>query len=337
MDNDWFAKPANEDRNYSFGLLLSFSGQWVECWPLSTHRLQGRINRLWLTNRETEGRLSTTVFGLSGFTPDDLRRQDPILDDRPYASLLYTTSLQIDVLPAQDGALPRVALRSELSWGLLGLPVGEFVQENWHTFLRSLSGNNQPFDPKGWNNQISDGGEPTARYTIERLQLLTSDRDGSLYDVTWTTDGSLGYYTNLSTGLTLRLGRITTPFYATNLNPTGFTSLVSTAAAQPHGPATLLDRPRNTRKELYLYGSARARLIGYNVMLQGQFRDSEVTFSSDDIERIIYEGQVGAVWEFRLNHRLIGFLAGRSDEFDGSNARPHYWGGLYWSKSVGAK
>ena len=84
------------------------------------------------------------------FTPSDVLDPRPIQNDRPYASLLFTSNGRVQV------SGDRSAWTSSLSVGLLGLPLsGEL-----HKGVHKVTGSDPP---RGYDHQISAGGEPTAR------------------------------------------------------------------------------------------------------------------------------------------------------------------------------
>lgn len=75
------------------------------------------------------------------------------------------------------------------------------------------------------------------------------------------------------------------------------------------------------------------RSEAYDALLQGQFRNSEVTVGSDAVARLVWEGAVGVTksWEdLQLTFAVNAKSA--EAEFDGVR-RSHYWGGLYLNLS----
>ncbi|MBX2822912.1 MAG: lipid A deacylase LpxR family protein, partial [Rhodothermaceae bacterium] len=84
--------------------------------------------------------------------------------------------------------------------------------------------------------------------------------------------------------------------------------------------------------EFFIFGGLTGRLVGYNALLQGQFKDSVYTLDANQLNRTILEFQVGPVISFPLSksRRLgIGYLfSGRTAEFSGPFERTHSWGSL---------
>jgi hypothetical protein len=109
------------------------------------------------------------------FTPSDLGARQVVAGDRPYASLFFVSSGRRYTNPEFN-----VAYDSSLTVGVLGLAAAESVQHALH----SITGSTQP---EGWSHQISDGGEPTARYSLARQALLTAyQQPGWSLDSKWT-------------------------------------------------------------------------------------------------------------------------------------------------------
>jgi hypothetical protein len=93
------------------------------------------------------------AVGQSIYTPDDLSRQDLIVNDRPYAGYLYLgfgfirrSALTMDMLEVDVGIVGRHSY-------------AEDVQEQVHQWIGNL-------EPKGWANQLKD--EPALEITYER-------------------------------------------------------------------------------------------------------------------------------------------------------------------------
>ena len=85
--------------------------------------------------------------------------------------------------------------------------------------------------------------------------------------------------------------------------------------------------------ELYLWAGGRLNFRVYNAMLQGQFRHSEVTVSSSDMERLVAEYWFGVTGEIVKKYYASIFVRGHTEEFKGSNARSATWVGLVFSRA----
>ncbi len=71
----------------------------------------------------------------------------------------------------------------------------------------------------------------------------------------------------------------------------------------------------------------------YNAILQGQVRDSVVTFGRSELEHVIGEVWIGVTKEFGDGWRSSFFIRGRTEEIKGPNERQPVWGGIILSKA----
>ena len=319
MDNDLFYPPTNDDRNYTMGLGLQISGEWVDrtnlTWPLRF------IDRMLRVESRRGGRRNfhSVIFGGSGYTPDDLEDSNPIFNDRPYASLIYFSTSILSVGDKNDWAFT-----TELTLGLLGLDVAENLQTFIHQNVSDSA------IPKGWKHQISDGGEMSVLYRL-RLEKQFLDYanismgDWDLLQTSVGLDLGLGYYTYARGGPMIRIGYIKTPFWGFEPNPLGpNTKRQTTDLSDSAGAGGRL----KLIKEAFLFAGFSGILVGYNALLQGQFRNSDVTFSNSEIERFLYDMSAG--FGMTLGPINLSYaIAARSDEFQGTRGRDHIWGGFY--------
>ena len=315
IDNDLFAG-TSEDRDYTGGITVTLRGRRASEQKLSLDRGLKWLDRR--TGFASAYRTSTQQrhaiqFGILQFTPDDLSKSQPIGDDRPYASLVFFGNSQASLHPSQ-----RKMYESTVIVGLLGTPIGESLQNGIHS---TYSGDKA----EGFDNQISDGGELTARYSVARHSLLRSTiGQGGRYDIKLMLEGSVGYLTEASVGLGLRWGKIRTPWWS------------STSEYADYAPRPTYS-PRNTLggfadKESYLWAGVRLRARAYTVFLQGQFQDSAVTFSSSELEPVVAEAWIGYTTEFR-GLRITGALRHQTQEIKrGPGARDLTWGGLSFTR-----
>jgi lipid A 3-O-deacylase len=126
-----------------------------------------------------------TPLALDMYTPNDITRADPILDDRPYAGWLRTTA---EVRLAWDGAHPWRG-RLALSLGVVGpASLGEQAQRAAHEILRddeqdAADPHTIPDpDPAGWSNQIGrDGSLVVPQLTANVEQRVAEYRNGRLH------------------------------------------------------------------------------------------------------------------------------------------------------------
>jgi len=308
VDQDFFIPARNEDRDYTMGFALELFWEKI---PEEIDYLDKAIT--WLDKNVTGDLLAKSisptmrsiVLGSVNFTPDDLASSAPLADDRPYASLLFVSGKQ--VFESSD---KKWVTGSELQVGLLGLGIARSIQTKMHGYTRSLTGEDTPVDPKGWSHQISDGGELTFKYRQSFGQEWVNE---DAYDVVWMTDASVGYQTNASLGLQLRVGRRDSKFWTLPYDPVNRGNFVPSAVGD----------------ELYFWAVFRGRGVAYDALLQGQFRDSDLTFSSGEIKRFVQEGGLGLTAAWRPIQITLA-LNYKSAELEGAAARSHYWGGTYF-------
>lgn len=256
-----------------------------------------------------------TAVGLLIFTPKDhLAADDVVYGDRPYASLFFLSAGRRYVSPESDAAYS-----SSLTFGIMGLDAARSVQHALH----SLTGSVQP---QGWSNQVSAGGEPTLRYSTARQALLGEFGRGTLHgDSKWTVTGSLGTVTEGSLAFSARWGRIESPWWTFTPEHTMYVQ-----ETQPIAPPLGLSAP----PEIFLFAGARAKLRVYNAFLQGQFRQSDLTYGWSDLNKTL--GEVWAGVEFRTSSGwAVQYLARwESPELRfGSGSRSFTWGSIEISRT----
>lgn len=297
----------NEDRDYTIGVEYGLYGELA-----GQSLLHSGLNNLdalvgfdgWYNDEQQR----SMHLGVKVYTPDDLANPDPIYDDRPYASLVYWSNQQRRI--AQDR---RSSLTTELSLGILGLEFAKEVQSFVHKISREISGKDTPIEPQGWQHQISDGGELTFRYHIEARHLL---HQSNWYDLSYELAAGLGYQTGVSAGMLWRVGQRQSHF-----------------SQYESGPINQLGslRIENIPQDNFVYLYYRLDGVLYNELLQGGFRDSAVTFDSDQIERAVHMLELGWSMTLKSGTRISFTQNIRSSEFKGANSRTHYWGGFYLS------
>lgn len=376
FDNDVLWEPAF-DQDYTMGLEFVGSGCWVRRARL-TAPLDGldwltRVGRLHAELREddvaadravseSDGRAFTNhsfSFGNSAFTPSKARLAETsaLLDDRPYASLLY--------LKVRRSATRRDrAIVSDLTVGILGLGLGEWVQTEIHRGRDVL--------PGGWRNQISDGGELTAKYRVSpRWRLLDAfpkecrdlGRDdagilaklpasrrracwpkaGALpfgFDLSAAVEANVGYYTNAGGGLRARLGIVRSSWATFERHAIADVRVAAEAPARRPGRGEkrgFFKGPDPFVQELYAWFSGGMTVWGYNGLAQGQCKPSGATLRFDPhspapLQRLTGDGQAGVT----LRIRWLGFtgsyaLQWLTPSYLGPNSRSHSWGGIYFA------
>ncbi|MGI9295138.1 MAG: lipid A-modifier LpxR family protein, partial [Pseudomonadales bacterium] len=202
FDNDVLVA-GSRDQDYTYGVSASLSSDTAprSRWSLNTP-LQWLDHHSGISGLGNTVRTYSTEIGLYGFTPEDITRRDANPDDRPYASLLYVSNSR-----EHAGVRPDIAWRSTFTVGVLGLDVVGDLQNEVHALIDSDKA-------RGWRHQISDGGEPTARYSVARQRLWSSGH--SNVEIKTSLQGSIGYLTELSYGVSLRIGHIATRWQSFN-------------------------------------------------------------------------------------------------------------------------
>lgn len=305
LENDAFAGPTG-DKDYTLGLNLSYTGPATKSFKLNPYHLQRYLDAGMLS-QEQPAESQSLEIGFYGFTPDDLNIAEPIRNDRPYASLIYLQSTREFVDQSQ-----KVSWVSSVSLGVLGLDLVGSSQNRVH----KAGGNHQA---KGWQHQISEGGELTAKYSVARQKSWPSDNPRMEFKTT--AQLSLGYLTEFSYGLSVRSGRIHSSWWSFDPELAAYGERSSSFASSNGAP------------ERFAWGGIAVKARAYNVFLQGQFRDSEVTFRSDEIRHLLMEAWLGYTFGFSNGLRISYWLRGHSSEIeDGPGDRNLLWGGMIFSK-----
>lgn len=310
IDNDLFAG-RDEDRDYTGGLAVTLSGSRARDNALSLAPLLAGMDRVLGTESKslTFARHAQQI-GLMVFTPADTLSTRAQQDDRPYASILFVSNGTVRV-----DADNRHAWTSSLTIGVLGLP----VTEQLHNAVHEVVGSERP---RGYDHQISDGGEPTARYTLARHYLWVANPSATL-DVKTTIQGSVGYLTEGSAAISIRAGRFSTPWWS-------FAPELTDYAAAP----VPVESASNSRPDLYVFAGARLKARAYNALLQGQFRHSEVRYSASELEPVLVHAWLGLVTQIFEQTNLTYTLNYQTAEVrDGRAARNSLWAAVNLSHS----
>jgi hypothetical protein len=314
--------PPPSDKDYTMGVILEWNGGWVDRSFLARGmRWLDWPGKLLHRTQAGYGERFTFQFGNSAFAPlkENLARTDPMPDDRPYASLLFVTVRRTSVGGDTAWDAPKRAVISEWAVGLLGLNISREVQTFIHKGLDDTV-------PGGWHNQISQGGEPTARYRLaERLLLpVLGQTRGLGADLTVGADANLGFYTNASIGARARLG----------LRQSTWWDYERTSPAPFKRPAQGGATGRNRPFEIFLFASGGGTLWAYNELLQGGFRASAVRLGFDKdpapMNHGVFDCQLGGTvsgWKMSVTVSWSQYTA----LFGGPNERPHRW----WTFSLG--
>jgi hypothetical protein len=312
IDNDLLVF-SDRDRDYTAGIAFTLEGDGAR-----RHAAFLSKSLAWLDSKTRFDALYSAAaaethaleIGLLMFTPHEIAAAEPLRDDRPYANLTYAGSTRLTHEPSSS-----VAYQSSLIVGFLGLP----VVENLHRGVHDVVGADTPM---GYDHQISDGGEPTFRYTISRYQLLReSSYAGRPYAVRLGLDASVGYLTETSVELAVRWGTVNAPWWS---------SFAENADYADHPAVTRLRKIGTSEKTgLQISAGVKLRARLYNSFLQGQFRDSDVTYSSSELNHLLLEAWVGVTTILENNLSVSYTIRHQTQELEtGRGARGFTWGSL---------
>src|SRR5690606_32567162 len=309
VDNDILAL-GGRDQDYTYGINFTYSGRAAEDAWFSLDKPLTAIDRLLGLDDSADHTIENhrIEVGMFGFTPEDITVAAANPNDRPYASLIYWSNTR-ELMDLNSN----VSWKTTLTVGALGLNlVGEFQ----NTVHDKLNGN----EAAGWDNQISEGGELTARYAIARQQY-----PGTVFDdmeVKSTVQASVGYLTEASWSLSFRDGKYHTPW--SSFNP----ELAS------YGEKSTYNTSSRAIREHYFWAGMAVKARAYNAFLQGQFRDSPVTYDHHELNPIVFEAWLGYTIAFAEGYRLSYVLRGHTSEIKhGAGDRNLMWGGVILART----
>jgi hypothetical protein len=313
-DNDLFAL-THKDRDYTAGVSVTFttSGPTARGREARCARESRRCGRFRLP---APTRARALELGLLLFTPQDLAAEEPLTNDRPYASLFYAARSKLAHDSRRD-----VAYQSTLTLGMLGLHLAEQVHRSVHAAVGATL-------PMGYGHQISDGGEPTFRYALSRYRLLAAGRLGTeRYSLRFDTMASAGFLTELNAGVSFRWGNRPERWWESFADEGDY-------AGQPVIAEPAL--PSRRRRTFAVTAGVKLRGRLYDSFLQGQFRHSDVAYGSSEIEHVLGEAWLGL--DVFLDNRLrLSYVVRRqSKELKaGEGSRAFTWAGLTISRGFG--
>ncbi len=291
LDNDLFLKNY-EDDDYTAGIAVAFSGSFAETHLSFINSGLSFINDTFGASHlfeKSDLALHTYEVGMALFTPENLEVKKPIINDRPYASLLYISNPQQHLFEHD-----RKSWMTTLSIGVIGLPAVSSLQNSIHRAVHTDIA-------EGWDNQISNGGELSFKYSLVRQQYHRVDSEHLQF--TTAVGMSVGYITEAFYGTSFRVGLLRRPWWNFNVYTSNYgeKSNVTIATAQ------FFD-------EVYFVTGANIKLRAYNSFLQGQFRDSKVTYTASEVEPIVYEGWFGVGSELSSGWRISYIVRMQSSE-----------------------
>ncbi len=318
MDNDLFITP-NQDRDYTAGLSIVYTGIGSATHFLSIDAVLGAIDSWPGLNNGSDFGLHSFEFGIAGFTPEQTERRFALQNDRPYASLVYiANNRQYVNLQSKSSVI------STLSVGVLGLNTAGNLQNAVHKIV-NLD------DAVGWQNQISNDGELTFRYGLSKQTMRWYDHSSTedKYEIKTAIRGSIGYITDVTWSISGRWGNIRSPWWAFNPQTSEYTEKSSPAL-----PTSRSASGSTTDSELYYWSGLSVHLRAYNVFLQGQYKDSVVTYDSNELNHVILEAWFGVTAEVFNGMRVSYLVRVQTSEIRrGEGSRNPLWGGLIVSQA----
>ncbi|MCE3251611.1 MAG: lipid deacylase LpxR family protein, partial [Cellvibrio sp.] len=310
FDNDVLV-PGHRDQDYTYGLNFTQTGLKARNAILSLNIPLIAADK-WLgfehSSMATQETFSREI-GAFGFTPEDISLSEANPNDRPYASLVYLSSSR-----EQVDLVKNLAWKSTLTVGVLGLDVVGELQNLAHQITNGEKA-------QGWHNQISDGGELTGRYVIAQQKYFNNFSED--VEIKSTLQASLGYLTEASWSLSMRTGRIHSPW--SSFNP----ELAS------YGEKSSYSSNAKSVSERYFWAGVTVKARAYNAFLQGQFRDSPVTYEHHTLNPLLIEAWAGYTFAFKQGYRISYVLRGHSSEIEeGAGDRNLLWGGIIIAHSI---
>lgn len=308
FENDLFV---DTDSNYTNGVKVS----WISP-DLSDYSEAGQLpdsvyrmgKYLPFVNAPGIQRNVVFTFGQNMYTPQDLTRQDLIVDDRPYAGWLYfgvamhnKTEWWLDTVEVNIGVVGPAAL-------------AEQAQKIVHEIRDAVK-------PEGWDNQLEN--EPALNFVWERkIRLWRFETENDLgFDFIAHGGTSLGTtYVYGNAGAQVRAGwRI----------PLDFGSGIIRLAGDTNSPARKYDYRLMGGEGLgiHLFGGIDGRYVFHDMMLDGNiWHDSH----SVDKRRGVFDVQMGLSMTIR-HWKLSYGRVYRSREFEQQSRYYHAFGSMTFS------
>lgn len=318
IENDRWSFPLNQDRNYTQGFSLSYFNLNIA----EAICRKGFLKRKFAGENKIILPLEVTAqFG--AFTPDELRDSLPIIGDRPYSTIFLVgakfTAIDVVKLTASSGGV---------YIGALGI---DGPAEDLQTYIhqKSNKGNTvPPYDPAGWHNQISNGGEPTIMLSFLKTTLLgrkelqermrSGEKSKGWFQSSLLYGFNLFYLTQASLGINMRVGKL----HLANFSNDPFNVLAA--------PSSFVDKiaVRTNEKiyEAYFFTSLIGSITPYNGSLHGQFRKTAYRLDYRETGFVNAQARIGI--GLTLNRvNAAAYLAFKSPEMWNNFSRIHYWGG----------
>lgn len=316
-DQDFFT-PQNQDRNYTMGVSINVNGPVFDKNYLVLPLLRKGADWLFgMKKWHAEGRDYLTSMQLfdGAFTPLNIESATPVTNDRPFGNVLGIGASRTTAVKPSEELPKQYSITTRFIVGVIGTRVAETVQSHIHK--KYFAGKRAV--PVGWPTQISDGGEPTLLYQVQFLkpifeQVNPDEKRIKRVQATWLLEANLGYYTNMASGFSFRIGRFTTPYWK-------FTNSGMSVVSQ--APTRIDKKP-----EFSFFLQFRGRAVVYNALLQGQFKKNEYELTGKQVNRFLLEAESGVMLNIWKATVIFQPYIMRTSETALPLARNHSWGSL---------
>lgn len=222
-----------------------------------------------------------------GYTPSSISHSEVLRGDRPFAACLFLKTFSTVNNPER-----KERISSSLSAGMIGpITGGKEIQDALHGMIDYTF-------PQGWRNQIRN--DVILNYQLEYERRLLAL--GNHFLLSAQIGGQAGTFnTNVYSGIIIMTGLYDDPFF-------------NFAKAK-------------SKNRAYLYAEPLLRAVAYDATLQGGLFNTEspYTIASSDLNRLVFQGNVGAVFKLNRLH-LEYFQSYLTKEFE--TGSPHLWGGV---------
>lgn len=270
-DNDFFTA---EDLYYTQGYTFELVKPWLEKNP---------ANILFIKPANAVIKYGV-AFEQTGFTPTVITAPEILYGDRPFAATIAVKSFVVAI-----DTINKSQIVSSITLGMIGpAAFGNEMQTGIHKWIDDDI-------PQGWKHQIRN--DVIIDYELAYEKQLLAANIFALGSYAKVRLGTLN--TNVSTGLTMKLGIINDVFSSAN----------------------------KKKFSVYLYAQPVATVVGYDASLQGGLfnTSSPYTIPSSDIERIVLQSYFGLIIKYRGLY-LEYSRAVITREF--STGHSHKWGGF---------
>lgn len=265
IENDAFAKT---DRNYSHGMAITLESHDIknyyqtECLPFAL-RVHSKLVALltpgfWAPEKnEKQAHTVTVNFGQAMYTPGNPFRKDVIVNDRPYAGLIYV-GMALNQRHPLAGTDFEVFDSREITFGAIG-PLS-FARET-QNFVHDIFSDTRFF---GWDNQLSN--EPAFGLALEKKFKKFKGTEPITPDFTYDVINTIGLQVgNIETSANYEIeGRV-----GWNL-PNNFGSFAIRPGEENRAPESeSVDNPGPNATGIHFFTILGVKFVAYDFSLDG--------------------------------------------------------------------